>query len=76
MVSPHAGIGYSGAVAGAIYGRIRCPALFLVLGPNHLGVGEPVVLMAEGAWETPLDAVALDRELAAAFFCRPPAGAG
>jgi MEMO1 family protein len=72
VVSPHTGIGYSGAVAGAVYGRIRCPAVFLMLGPNHLGVGEPVVLMAAGEWETPLDAVALERELVAAFCVAYP----
>jgi hypothetical protein len=67
VVSPHTGISYSGAVAGAVYRRIRCPAVFLILGPNHMGVGEPVALMAEGKWEMPLGAVALDRELAAAL---------
>jgi AmmeMemoRadiSam system protein B len=65
VVSPHAGIGYSGTVAGAVYGCIGCPAVFLMLGPNHRGVGEPVALMAEGEWETPLGAVPIDRELAA-----------
>jgi MEMO1 family protein len=64
VVSPHAGLGYSGAVAGAVYGRIYCPAVFLILGPNHRGVGEPVALMAEGEWQTPLGAVAIDREVA------------
>jgi MEMO1 family protein len=67
VVSPHAGIGYSGAVAGAVYGRIRCPEVFLLLGPNHMGVGEPVALMTEGEWETPLGAVAIDREVATAL---------
>jgi AmmeMemoRadiSam system protein B len=72
VVSPHTGIGYSGAVAGNVYGCMHCPAVFLMLGPNHLGVGEPVVLMAEGEWETPLDAVALERELVAAFCVACP----
>jgi MEMO1 family protein len=67
VVSPHASLGYSGVVAGAVYGRIRCPAVFLMLGPNHPGVGEPVALMTEGEWETPLGAVAIDREVAKAL---------
>ena len=67
VVSPHAGLGYSGAVAGAVYGRIHCPAVFLLLGPNHRGVGAPVALTAEGEWETPLGAVAIDREVATAL---------
>jgi MEMO1 family protein len=67
VISPHAGIGYSGAVAGAVYGRICCPTVFLVLGPNHRGVGESVALMAEGEWETPLGTVVIDCELAVAL---------
>jgi len=67
VISPHAGLGYSGAVAGAVFGRIYCPAVFLMLGPNHRGVGEPVALMADGEWETPLGAVAIDREVATAL---------
>jgi len=64
VVSPHAGLGYSGAVAGAVYERISCPEVFLMLGPKHRGVSEPVALMADGEWETPLGAVAIDREVA------------
>jgi AmmeMemoRadiSam system protein B len=64
VVSPHAGIGYSGAVAGAVYGRVRSPTVFILLGPNHTGVGAPVALMAEGEWETPLGAIAIDRDMA------------
>ncbi len=60
VVSPHPGIGYSGVVTGAVYRRMRCPAGFLRFGPNHRGVGEPVAMMAEGEWETPLGAVAID----------------
>jgi hypothetical protein len=39
VVSPHAGLGYSGAVAGAVYGCIYRHAVFLMLGPNHRGGG-------------------------------------
>src|ERR671925_31828 len=67
VVSPHAGIAYSGAVAGAVYGDIRCPEVFILLGPNHMGVGEPVAVTAEGEWETPLGVVTIDREVAMAL---------
>jgi MEMO1 family protein len=67
VVSPHAGIAYSGMVAGAVYGRIHCPEVFILLGPNHAGVGESVALTAEGEWETPLGAVTIDREVAGAL---------
>src|SRR3972149_4153552 len=39
VVVPHAGWSYSGRVAGEVYGRVTVPALVVVLGPNHTGVG-------------------------------------
>ena len=39
LVSPHAGLMYSGAVAGAVYSRIVLPDVFIILGPNHRGMG-------------------------------------
>ena len=68
VVSPHAGIQYSGAVAGAVYARIRVPEVVLLLGPNHMGLGPPMALMTEGEWETPLGTVSIDHELAAALL--------
>src|SRR5213592_2385534 len=41
IVAPHAGYMYSGAVAGAVYGSVRLPRRFIVLGPNHTGMGVP-----------------------------------
>ncbi|PYV43149.1 MAG: AmmeMemoRadiSam system protein B, partial [Acidobacteria bacterium] len=42
IVAPHAGYMYSGAVAGAVYGSVRLPRRFIVLGPNHTGMGVPL----------------------------------
>lgn len=67
VVSPHAGIMYSGPVAGAVYTRIPFPEVFMLLGPNHAGLGEPIALMSEGEWETPLGVVPIDHELATAL---------
>jgi MEMO1 family protein len=67
VVSPHAGIAYSGAVAGAVYGCIRSPEVVILLGPNHRGAGESVALAPEGEWETPLGAVTVDTEVAGAL---------
>lgn len=64
VVSPHAGLHYSGAVAGEVYGRLQPAAVYLLLGPNHTGRGRPVACMDEGEWETPLGTVAIDRPLA------------
>lgn len=66
-VAPHAGYVYSGHVAGAVYGRLELPRRFIILCPNHTGMGEPLALMSEGVWETPLGAVPVDSELASAL---------
>ena len=68
IIVPHAGYIYSGAVAGAVYGRIVIPPLVVMLGPNHTGRGPDFSLMAEGRWQTPLGEVPvspLARELLA-----------
>ncbi len=63
-VVPHAGYIYSGAVAGAVYRRLKLPRRCVILCPNHTGKGEPLAIMSEGAWHTPLGDVAIDTELA------------
>jgi AmmeMemoRadiSam system protein B len=63
-LAPHAGYMYSGHVAGAVYRRLPARPRYVVLGPNHFGRGEPLALMSEGTWLTPLGEVPLDPELA------------
>ncbi len=53
VVSPHAGLMYSGAVAGAIYSEIVFPETFILIGPNHTGLGPRASIMADGEWEIP-----------------------
>jgi MEMO1 family protein len=64
ILSPHAGLVYSGAVAGAVYSAIRFPKTFVLLGPNHTGLGRNISLMDEGEWEIPTGTFAIDRKLA------------
>jgi predicted class III extradiol MEMO1 family dioxygenase len=70
IVAPHAGLIYSGSVAGAVYSRIELPDTFVLIGPNHTGLGSPVSLMARGQWETPLGLVEIDEALAAAILSK------
>lgn len=63
-VVPHAGLMYSGPVAGAVYGRLELPPAVILLGPNHSGLGSPLAILSEGEWETPLGTVRLDTTLA------------
>lgn len=71
-IVPHAGYMYSGHVAGAVYRRIELPQRVVILCPNHTGMGEPLAIMSEGAWHTPLGDVPIDDELAAELKSRMP----
>jgi len=67
LVVPHAGFVYSGAIASHAYGRLAEQGFaeaFIVLGPNHTGMGSGVSVMTEGAWKTPFGMVRLDESLA------------
>jgi predicted class III extradiol MEMO1 family dioxygenase len=72
ILSPHAGLMYSGSVAGAVYSSIELPKTFVLIGPNHTGLGEAVSLMSSGHWETPLGRVAIDEPLAASILSKSP----
>jgi len=63
LVSPHAGYIYSGSVAGATISRIKFKDTFIIMGPNHTGMGKPFSIMTEGTWSTPLGEVEIDSEL-------------
>lgn len=63
-IVPHAGYMYSGAVAGAVYARLDVPQRCVVLCPNHTGLGQPLAIMSEGSWNTPLGVVSIDSGLA------------
>lgn len=67
FVVPHAGYVYSGPIAAHSYARMALegrPDTFIILGPNHAGVGETVSVWDEGGWETPLGHVSVDEDLA------------
>ncbi len=70
VIAPHAGLIYSGSVAGAVYSSIELPGTVVLIGPNHTGLGAPVSLMASGDWETPLGTVSIDEPLAASILSR------
>jgi AmmeMemoRadiSam system protein B len=71
-IAPHAGYVYSGQVAGAVFAALEIPQLCLVMCPNHTGVGVPLAIVSEGAWETPLGNVPIAGAFAAALKQRCP----
>src|SRR5215470_18951861 len=64
-VVPHAGYMYSGHVAGAVYAALEIPARCIMLGPRHYPRGEPMAILTEGCWQTPLGEAQIDSALAA-----------
>jgi AmmeMemoRadiSam system protein B len=66
LIVPHAGYIYSGAIAAHSYYFLASNGFadtFVILGPNHTGMGSGVSIMTEGAWQTPLGAVPINNNL-------------
>jgi len=64
VLSPHAGYIYSGKVAGKTLSMIKRADSFVIIGPNHTGLGKDFSIMKEGIWRTPLGEVRVDNLLA------------
>lgn len=67
VIAPHAGYAYSGPVAAHSYSRIvedGFPDTFVIIAPNHTGLGSSVSAMIQGEWETPLGNVEIDEQFA------------
>ncbi|HSN69518.1 MAG TPA: AmmeMemoRadiSam system protein B, partial [Thermoanaerobaculia bacterium] len=71
-VAPHAGLMYSGHVAGALYAELELPRRFIILCPNHTGLGTEASINSSGAWRTPLGDVRVDEPLARAIVAEAP----
>lgn len=72
ILSPHAGLIYSGAVAGDVYSRIVMPGTFILIGPNHTGLGARMALMPQGEWEIPTGLFHVDERLAQRILLNVP----
>ncbi len=66
VICPHAGYVYSGPIAcNSVYSiSSETPELFIIIGPNHWGIGRNVATMKDCKWETPLGTVEVDSESA------------
>lgn len=71
-VCPHAGLTYSGHVAGALFSRLSLPAAAILIGPNHREVGPPISIYPEGAWLIPGASVTVHETLAERILQRFP----
>jgi hypothetical protein len=66
LVSPHAGLRYSGPVAAHGYALLagRSDATVVLVGPSHRAAFDGIAICATGAFETPLGRIPIDEELA------------
>ncbi len=66
IIAPHAGYEYSGFTAAHAYASFgkNSPKKFIVLGPNHKGIGPAVSVWNRGAWLTPLGECKIAEETA------------
>lgn len=72
ILSPHAGLIYSGPVAGAVYSALEFPETFVLLGPNHTGLGQKISLMSSGEWEIPTGVLNIDESLSKKIAANAP----
>ncbi len=66
LVVPHAGYIYSGAIAAHSYNYLVNNGFadtFIILGPNHTGMGSGVSVMTEGSWLTPLGKIPINEKI-------------
>ncbi|MHB9112400.1 MAG: AmmeMemoRadiSam system protein B [Thermoleophilia bacterium] len=68
VMVPHAGYMYSGRVAGEVYGAVEMPQSFIILGPNHSGLGPTASIMSSGVWRLPGGDAVIDEALARAVL--------
>ena len=69
IISPHAGYTFSGLAAAHSYNFIKKTKVrrFVIIGPNHTGIGPDISVYPPGVWETPLGDARVDEELSNKF---------
>ncbi|MEK6714496.1 MAG: AmmeMemoRadiSam system protein B [Candidatus Omnitrophota bacterium] len=72
LLLPHAGYMYSGRVAGLTASTVNLKDIFVIIGPNHTGIGEPFSLDIEEVWQTPLGKIEINSALAEELLKKCP----
>ena len=74
IVSPHAGLRYSGPVAAHAYRAVRTCAVgaVVLVGPSHFVPFRGVAVWRRGAWETPLGVLTIEEGLASQIARESP----
>jgi hypothetical protein len=67
IIVPHAGFIFSGSIAAHSYKFLAEHGFadtFIILGPNHTGIGSDVSIMTEGEWMTPFGTTKINEKIA------------
>lgn len=64
VMAPHAGLIYSGAIAGQTLARTKYPSRVIVIGPKHTPLGVEWAVAPHAHWSIPGAAIQSDQELA------------
>lgn len=64
LVSPHAGYIYCGKTQAMVYKSVPENTTFVIIGPNHMGLGARASIMCQGVWKTPLGVARIETEMA------------
>ena len=63
-IVPHAGYIYSGKVAAKVFAKIKKAETFVILSPNHTGLGSEISVSESASWVTPLGELSVNIKLA------------
>lgn len=72
LLSPHAGLSYSGAVAAEAWARVEVPDTVIILSPHHWAEGADAAIWTEGPWLVPGYAIPIDQALTDAVMAKIP----
>ena len=65
LIVPHGAYIFSGAISANAYFEINGQNIdtFILIGPDHNGIGKRISIMSEGYWQTPLGDVLINKEI-------------
>jgi len=65
LIVPHGAYIFSGAISANAFFEINGQNIdtFILIGPDHKGIGKRISIMSEGYWQTPLGDVLINKEI-------------
>jgi len=60
VMVPHAGWVYSGKVAGSVFSAVSSADTYIIISPNHTGIGPQISIYPSGLWETPIGSLSIN----------------